>query len=69
MGIYAFKVSYGKKQVSSWQITPNTVEISTVMPATNAKNAGESPLLVHSSPNQCQNGYNVHGYRGEQGWV
>jgi hypothetical protein len=46
MGIYAFKVSYGKKQVSSWQITPNTVEITTVMPATDAKNARESRINV-----------------------
>ena len=37
-------------------------------PATNTKKAKESPLLIHSSPNQCQNGSNVHGYRGEQGW-
>ena len=39
------------------------------MPATDMKKARATPLLVHSSLNQCQNGYNVHGYIGKQGWV
>jgi hypothetical protein len=40
MGIDACKVSYGKKQLSSWQITPNTVETTAVMPATDTKSWG-----------------------------
>jgi hypothetical protein len=69
MGIDACKVSYSEKQLSLWQITPNTFEMRAVMPATDMKKARESPLLVQSSPNQCQNGLNVHGYNGDQGWV
>jgi hypothetical protein len=69
MGIDACKVGYSEKQLSLWQITPNTVEIIAVTPATEVKKARESPLLVHSSPDQCQNGFNVHGYKGNQGWV
>jgi hypothetical protein len=52
MEIDACKVSYSEKQLSLWQITPKTVEIIAVTPATDMKKAGESPLLVHSSPNQ-----------------